>query len=223
MSANWYFAKENKSVGPFAFDDLQKLVTSGMLKPKDLVWNEGSSKWVPAEVVPGLMPEAGAGAPVAVPQMSETDETLSKPDSQQPGDAARRQTSGSDQADTPHQPPITPPTGDQTTASSWRQIVLLFAPLSITSALTGSIIAMLCHAIAGLAVWAFSLSWILGGNLFVVRYFAITATVGAVAAALVLSYQIVIDRTVGVGERCKSLGAIAPGALCVVVLLCLFS
>jgi hypothetical protein len=58
MSVNWYYAKGGERFGPVAFDQLKLLAASSVLKAKDLVWNEGSSKWVPAKVVPGLMSEA---------------------------------------------------------------------------------------------------------------------------------------------------------------------
>ena len=62
MSFNWYFAKDEQKVGPFTFDQLKQLAKSGALASKTMVWNEGATIWVPAEVVPGLVARSFAKA-----------------------------------------------------------------------------------------------------------------------------------------------------------------
>ncbi len=57
----WYYAKGNQQQGPVSKDDLQQLVTQGMVTSGDLVWAEGMAQWEPAGTV-----FAGAVAPAGV-------------------------------------------------------------------------------------------------------------------------------------------------------------
>ena len=51
----WYLAREGQRYGPISHYDLRNLVSSGHLKPEDLVWRQGFSEWMEAQAVPGLL------------------------------------------------------------------------------------------------------------------------------------------------------------------------
>jgi len=50
----WYYARENKQVGPVSSLELKRLATAGQLRPEDLVWREGMTEWSLASNVRGL-------------------------------------------------------------------------------------------------------------------------------------------------------------------------
>lgn len=62
----WYLAKDNKRLGPFAFHCLKAEVTAGRLQRNDMVFRSGERKWRLAESVPGLFtPTTFAGTQLA--------------------------------------------------------------------------------------------------------------------------------------------------------------
>ena len=58
MTAEWYYAKNKQKVGPVTEAQLKELVHSGELSPTDMVWKQGTAKWMQASQVEGLI-EAG--------------------------------------------------------------------------------------------------------------------------------------------------------------------
>ena len=56
MTMNWYYARGKQRVGPAPFTQLQQLAGSGQLHPGDMIFAEGTQKWVPAESVEELFP-----------------------------------------------------------------------------------------------------------------------------------------------------------------------
>lgn len=55
MANRWFFTKDGKQRhGPFSDTQLRQLVTSGKLSPSDMLWQEGSTQWVPANSIDGL-------------------------------------------------------------------------------------------------------------------------------------------------------------------------
>jgi putative ABC transport system ATP-binding protein len=50
----WYYAQNKKRMGPFELERLRDMLKSGQLKPSDMIWQEGTQKWVPASSVPEL-------------------------------------------------------------------------------------------------------------------------------------------------------------------------
>jgi Zn-dependent protease with chaperone function len=50
----WHVARNGKSVGPFAYEQLSERVRNGWLTPTDLVWNSGYDDWKPASSIEGL-------------------------------------------------------------------------------------------------------------------------------------------------------------------------
>ena len=50
----WYYARENKQMGPVSSLELKRLATAGELRPGDLVWREGMTEWSLASNVRGL-------------------------------------------------------------------------------------------------------------------------------------------------------------------------
>ena len=67
----WHYAKGTQRFGPISSSELQRLVATGMLTADDLIWEEGTPSWVPAQEVPtlsfpGLAPQSksGSGFPV---------------------------------------------------------------------------------------------------------------------------------------------------------------
>ena len=58
----WYYARDNKQVGPVSAVDLKQLAAVGKLRPDDLVWREGMTEWSAARNVRGLFEESAAPA-----------------------------------------------------------------------------------------------------------------------------------------------------------------
>lgn len=54
----WFYAKDNKRLGPVSPAELKQLVVRGELTGSDLVWRQGMSDWTPARRVKGLFDEA---------------------------------------------------------------------------------------------------------------------------------------------------------------------
>jgi hypothetical protein len=65
-AARFYCAENRRRVGPLSFPDLKGRVAAGKLLPADMVWREGTPKWVEALTVPGLFPPAPAPGGEAV-------------------------------------------------------------------------------------------------------------------------------------------------------------
>lgn len=60
MAELWYYTTEGKQMDPVTIVELQLLAVNGTLKPTDMVWNEGLPRWVRANSVKELFPNAGA-------------------------------------------------------------------------------------------------------------------------------------------------------------------
>jgi hypothetical protein len=68
----WYYARDNRQMGPISSAELKRLATFDELRPDDLVWREGMTEWAAARNVRGLfeeeggpvVPAAAVGAPV---------------------------------------------------------------------------------------------------------------------------------------------------------------
>jgi tetratricopeptide (TPR) repeat protein len=56
----WYYAQNKKKNGPVSTVELQDLAKSGRLSPADMVLQEGTNRWRPAQEVPGLFPSVPA-------------------------------------------------------------------------------------------------------------------------------------------------------------------
>ena len=66
----WYYARDNRQMGPISSAELKRLATFDELRPDDLVWREGMTEWAAARNVRGLFEEEGvtaASAAVAEP------------------------------------------------------------------------------------------------------------------------------------------------------------
>jgi hypothetical protein len=57
----WYYARDNKQLGPVTPTELKRLAMAGELRPLDLVWHEGMAEWASAQNVRGLFEEEGRG------------------------------------------------------------------------------------------------------------------------------------------------------------------
>jgi hypothetical protein len=65
MSMQWHYVQNGKSLGPVSEDQLKDMLTSGALRPDDLVWQEGMANWTAIQGLPALQP---APNPYAAPQ-----------------------------------------------------------------------------------------------------------------------------------------------------------
>jgi uncharacterized RDD family membrane protein YckC len=45
MTANWYYADEDRRMGPIPESELESLVLAGVIEPTTLVWREGMAQW----------------------------------------------------------------------------------------------------------------------------------------------------------------------------------
>jgi len=61
----WYYARDNRQVGPVSSAELKRLATFDELRPDDLVWREGMTEWAAARNVRGLFGEEGGEAAAA--------------------------------------------------------------------------------------------------------------------------------------------------------------
>ncbi len=69
----WYFAQGGQQQGPVATAALRDMLSSGRLRPFDLVWHKGMPQWAPADSIEGLVP---AGLPIGyagLPQPGSSD------------------------------------------------------------------------------------------------------------------------------------------------------
>lgn len=53
----WYYAKENKQIGPVDEIEFKRLIDTDQITPNDLVWNSTMKDWTPAASVAGLFPD----------------------------------------------------------------------------------------------------------------------------------------------------------------------
>jgi hypothetical protein len=64
-AAKWYYTQGDGQAGPVTWAVLKNLAASGALGPEDMVFATGSSDWVDASTVPGLLPGwAGGVTPI---------------------------------------------------------------------------------------------------------------------------------------------------------------
>ena len=77
----WYYARDNRQMGPVSSAELKRLATFDELRPDDLVWREGMTEWAAARNVRGLFEEDGgaAAAVVAGVAASKAGEASAKP------------------------------------------------------------------------------------------------------------------------------------------------
>src|SRR5713101_7508261 len=45
MTTNWYYASEDRRMGPIPESELESLVLAGVIEPTTLVWREGMGQW----------------------------------------------------------------------------------------------------------------------------------------------------------------------------------
>jgi hypothetical protein len=56
MSERWYLAKNKQKTGPFTAAELQRLAARKELQPADMLWQQGTALWAPANSLPWLFP-----------------------------------------------------------------------------------------------------------------------------------------------------------------------
>jgi hypothetical protein len=56
MTPTFYYMQGGQQLGPVTDSQLKQLLSSGQLRPHDLVWQHGMPAWTPAVQVPGLCP-----------------------------------------------------------------------------------------------------------------------------------------------------------------------
>lgn len=66
MATQWYYAQNGQQFGPVPGEQMRSMISTGALRPSDLVWSDGLPAWTPAGQVPALQP-APAPAPAYVP------------------------------------------------------------------------------------------------------------------------------------------------------------
>jgi len=52
----WYYAKDNNPIGPISEAELDQLARLGELRPTDMLFRDGTSRWIPASSVKDLFP-----------------------------------------------------------------------------------------------------------------------------------------------------------------------
>ncbi len=56
MPRKWFYFKDGKQLGPYTWKQLYIEAYNGNIEPADLVWVEGLSGWIKAELVDNLIP-----------------------------------------------------------------------------------------------------------------------------------------------------------------------
>ena len=51
MTNRWWYLQNKQKLGPLTLEEMRILLTSGRLQPVDMIWQEGTPKWVPASSV----------------------------------------------------------------------------------------------------------------------------------------------------------------------------
>ncbi len=76
----WYYAQDNRQLGPVTIEALIDMLRQGHVHPTDLVWTENMPDWRPASSVPALMPAmqatAGAAGAAAVASLASANASL---------------------------------------------------------------------------------------------------------------------------------------------------
>ncbi|HTW94542.1 MAG TPA: RDD family protein [Tepidisphaeraceae bacterium] len=68
-TGTWYYAKDNRQIGPVDHAVLRDLIARGVVGPADLVWTEGMPNWRAAATIPELQtPQSPAAPSYAAPQ-----------------------------------------------------------------------------------------------------------------------------------------------------------
>lgn len=62
QTEQWYYAVGSEQFGPVDRATLVSMFQTGQLVPKNEVWRDGMTDWVPAELVPGLVPSRSNSA-----------------------------------------------------------------------------------------------------------------------------------------------------------------
>src|SRR5207237_3430863 len=56
MADLWYYTNEGRQMDPVSTAEIQQLAQRGLLKPTDMVWRDGMSRWVRSSAAPELFP-----------------------------------------------------------------------------------------------------------------------------------------------------------------------
>jgi hypothetical protein len=67
MPDEWFYVKDKKKQGPISFAQLRELVATGEIGRADMLLQGGTTKWLAAETVAGLFPEAPVEGPAEPP------------------------------------------------------------------------------------------------------------------------------------------------------------
>jgi hypothetical protein len=59
--SQWYYARDDRQLGPVTLAMLQQFAATGQLRPDDLVWKDGMGDWAEARTVGGLFDATRAG------------------------------------------------------------------------------------------------------------------------------------------------------------------
>lgn len=59
MAIQWYLLQGDTDLGPMSTSELKRMAADGKIGPRDLVRKEGSTRWVPASAIEGLLSAPG--------------------------------------------------------------------------------------------------------------------------------------------------------------------
>jgi hypothetical protein len=71
-SGAWFYARNKQKLGPFSWEQFRTLASTGQLKPDDMVFQQGTQRWLAASAVPGLFPPPPSAPPPAPPPANST-------------------------------------------------------------------------------------------------------------------------------------------------------
>ena len=64
MATEWYYAKDNQTIGPISESELRQRASTGQIAPTDLVWTHGMLQWATASRVHGLLAAVSVPPPL---------------------------------------------------------------------------------------------------------------------------------------------------------------
>ena len=64
MATEWYYAKDNQTIGPISESELRQRASTGQIAPTDLVWTHGMLQWATASRVHGLFAAVSGPPPL---------------------------------------------------------------------------------------------------------------------------------------------------------------
>ncbi|MFZ1935338.1 MAG: DUF4339 domain-containing protein [Thermoguttaceae bacterium] len=202
----WYYARDNRQMGPVSSVELKRLATFDELRPDDLVWREGMTEWAAARNVRGLFDHDGGSAAAAAAVAPKADETSAKP--QDAAAAARHPFDAVMEKFRPHfNPRFVEATAGIFRACGSYGLLLAAVLTAAFAAIATAKTAEIAHVLSGV-IWLLLLVVLqyVAGRSFAAIGELNRATAGRLASSLVPDATVVLSLVAGVALLLGSIG-----------------